>query len=313
MKTRISYILFLVSILGYSCKEVDEFIPVFDGTPFEFGQEFTNAQDTLTYQLNLVEPMIITTPRGTEFVFKPEMFEYQNGDFCRCEKVTIEIIELDKKRDYMVHQASTISNNQILISAGAYHLAAYSEGKPLRLTRGHLVCFWLPSDQLDPEMKLFFGERAGNGFNWTLAELSTSGSSITPGEWQYNDSTSLIVGYQCFSDRLEWINVDKFVKEEPKNPVCVKSDPLSTGENTVIFALLTEYNAILQLNFSASDGFCLANVPVGAEVLFVGVRKSGNGLYEFASETSVIEQNHFQSLDFTPKNFDEIKNILSGL
>jgi hypothetical protein len=312
MKT-LAHIVLLVCLLIFACKEVDEFIPVQETIEFDFSKEFTSAADTLSYQLNLTEPTIIRTPRGTEFVFKPDMFTFANGDYCPCETVTIELIELDKKRDYLVHQASTISDGKILISAGAYHIAAFYQGKPLQLSPDHLACFWLPSDKLDPSMQLFFGNRNGTIFNWEPAGQSSTISSITPGQWQYNDTTSFIVGYQCFSDRLAWINVDKYAADAPKNPVCIKLDPTYTGANTVLFAILKKEKSILSLNYLASDGFCLPSIPVGIEVIFVAIHKKGDNVYEFATETVTIEENHFQSLSFNAKSLDDIKDFLADL
>ncbi|MBK8505575.1 MAG: hypothetical protein IPL46_27280 [Saprospiraceae bacterium] len=306
MKT-LSHIVLALYLLVIACKEVDEFIPVQEAIPFDFSKEFTNATDTLSYHLNLIEPIIIRTPRGTEFVFKPNMFTFTNGDYCSCEKVTIELIELDKKRDYLVHQASTISNGKVLISAGAYHIAAFYQGKPLQLSPDHLACFWSPADKLDPAMQLFFGYRNGTEFNWEPAERTSTVSSITPGQWQYNDTTSFIVGYQCFSDRLAWINVDKYVSDAPKNSVCIKLDPRYTVTNTVLFAILKKEQSILSLNYLGGNGFCLASIPVGTEVIFVAIHKQADDIYELAAETVSITENHFQSLSFNTKSFTDIK------
>lgn len=313
MKTQIVLIVVMTLWINFSCREVDQFVPVEDNVPFEFSQEFTGPQDTLTYELTISEPIIIRTPKGTEFVFKPEMFVFTNGDYCECDQVRIEIIELDKKRDYLVHEASTISDGELLVSAGAYHVAAYAKGKPLKLAPGHLACFWLPSPTLDPEMKLFYGERTISGFNWTPSDLRSGFASITPGQWQYNDTTDVIVGYQCFSERLDWINVDKFVQAGSRNPVCIKLDEAFTSENTVVFAVLKDEKSILKTKYSANDGFCLTNIPVGSEVLFIGIRKSGANQYEMASEFTTIEKNHFQSLNFNQTDFNEIRNYLANL
>lgn len=314
MKTQILFILTLGFLVLFSCREVDQFIPVEENVPFQFRLEFTGPADTLIYELHLEEPRIIRTPKGTEFVFKPEMFVFENGAFCECRNVRIEIIELDKKRDYLVHEASTVSNGKMLISAGAYHVAAFESGKPLKLAPEHLACFWLPSNKLDTEMKLFFGERtAANGFNWIAADTGNGRSSITPGQWQYNDTSAVIVGYQCFSEKLEWINVDKYITESSVNPVCIKLDTAFNRDNTVVFAVLKKEHSILKLNYTAGEGFCVSGIPVGTEVIFIGVRKTGTDKYELASDAAVIEPNHFQTLSFETTDFTVIKDFLSSL
>ncbi len=310
-----TYLIFVaISFLVTSCREIDEFVPVQDSVVFDFSEEFSAETDTLSFSINGMNTTVITTPKGTEFVFKQDMFTFENGVYCQCESVLIKIIELDKKRDYLVHHASTVSGDQILTSAGSYHLAAFYQGKSLQIAPGHHSSFWLPSDILDPEMQLFYGERTADGLDWSPApRFSGSKASVIPGEWQYNDTTSLIVGYQVFSDRMEWLNIGQFTSDGPLNPVCIKLGESYNSDNTVLFALFQNEKSILKLNSEVHNGFCSVNIPVGTEIVFIAVHKKGNNLYQFASEYTTIKENHFQSLDFIEMTLDQIKVHLLNL
>lgn len=315
VKRLTTFLIFIsVSLVITSCRELDEFVPVLDSVTFDFSEEFSAKADTLSVSINGKNTTIITTPKGTEFVFKQDMFAFENGESCPCETVLIEIIEVDKKRDYLVHDVSTVSEDQILTSAGAYRLAAFYQGKSLRLAPGRQFYFSLPTEILDPEMELFYGERTGVSLDWAPAARSSGSQvSVIPGEWQYNDTSSLIVGYQVFSDRMEWLTIGKFASESAANPVCIKLDESYNSDNTILFALFQKEKSILKLNSQANKGFCSVNIPVGTEIIFIAIHKKGNNLYQFASEYTTIRENHFQSLDFTQMTFDQIKVHLLNL
>ena len=301
-------------LLSSSCKkEVDQFIPFFESVEFDFSSEFTGKEDTLTFELSGLDRMTLTTPIGTEFILKGGMFQYADGTSCACEKIVVQIIELDKKRDYVVHQTPTVAKDQLLISAGAYHIAAFHEGKALQMIPEEQLCLVLPAKDPDSDMKLYYGSDDPAGFTWLPAdEVPGSRAFVMAGEWQTD--SSLIIGYECFSDRLGWINIDKLASDGPKNPVCIKLDDFHTGQNTVVFAVVPEERSILSLYYNLDeDGFCLSNIPVGLEVLFIAVSKKDEDLYELATEQVVISKNHFQSLTFETKSFDEIKNFLLSL
>ena len=315
MRPSINYSLLLVVVIFVACREVDQFIPVTDPIQFDIGQDFADSSDTLHYDYKGDEIRVVTTPRGAEFVFKPDMFILPDGSYCPCEKVQIEIVEIEKKEDYLVHQTSTVSDQQVLISAGAYHVSASYKGSALELSPGHQLCFLLPSNQLDEEMELFYGDDMVQGFNWRPASsFSGSQAFAKAGQWQFFDTTALILGYECFSDRIGWINIDKFASEGPKNQVCIALDTSFNAQNTVVFAVLANEHSILELNYQSSSArFCSANIPIGSVVIFVGVRKIGPDQYEMATDEVVITSQHFQALSFVPKGYDDIKMFLGNL
>ncbi len=309
----ILFVLALGLVLSNCKKEIDHFIPVIEDVNFDFSKEFSDRSDTLSFNVDLSEPRIVKTPIGTQFVFKSEMFLNSDGSPCSCNEVEIRIIELIEKRDYLVHGAPTISGGQVLASAGAYHVSAYYDGKLLKLAPGEQVCFFLPSSDLDPEMEVFYGEKNNSVIEWSPARNQPGNASVTPGEWIYNDTTDLVVGYACFSDRLNWINVDKFISDGAKNPVCIKLAESYDANNTVAFAVLKKERSILNLIPESGEKFCISNIPKGFEVQFIAVSKRGENNYELAIETAKITDNHFQTLEFNPKSFDQIKSFLTSL
>ncbi len=306
----------LLCLLIVSCREIDQFVPILqEEVVFDFSKEFTEASDTLVYQLIGNTYNAVRTPKGTEFRFKSDMFLFENGDYCSCEDVTLQIIEVDKKRDYVVHQASTVTNDQLLISEGAYHVSASYKGKQLVLAPRHQICFILPTEKLDSEMELFYGDQSTNGFNWVPASQAIqTASTIKAGEWRNIDSTEYILGYECFSDRMSWINVEKFASDGTKNPLCVDLNDTYGGDNTVMFAVLKSEKSILQLYYDSSQqGFCTSNIPEGTHVYLVGVHKRADEEYELGFEGIAVGSNHRQFLDFTPTSMEEIKSLLWGL
>ncbi|MDH3648627.1 MAG: hypothetical protein OEQ53_03035 [Saprospiraceae bacterium] len=301
------------SILWLACqKEVDQFLPDDLPSSFDFSSRFTAADDTSVFTIDGQLDQLITTPAGRQFAFHPDIFEYDNGSSCSCESVQILIIELKIKRDYIVHQKPTVSHDRLLISAGAFHISAFHQGKALRLKPDKVLPFSIPSTNPDPDMELFYGNDATATFNWDEADQQPGSSSAVVVVERQTDS-SFFVGYDCFTDRLAWINVDKLVDESVKNPVCLSVDTLSTHLNTVVFAVLVDQLAILNLYPTDDRKYCIAHLPVGAQVIFLAIRQLTENEYEFAISETEIGSDHHQSLLFESKTLLQIKAVLQGL
>lgn len=302
----------VVIILAGCKKEIDEFVPVHVPVDFDFTAEFSDVMDTLGYAIEGDDWNILYTPKGTAFILKPGMFEYTDGSDCLCETVSIQIIEVADKRDLLVHNTPTVSDNALLTSAGAYHISASHQGKPLQLVDYEQICFVLPAQELDGGMELFYGSKNQERFNWLPASgFMDSQSYVKKGEWQVD--TSVIVGYECFSDKMDWLGVNKYVSDGIANQTCVTLSEFFTGDNTVIYAIANGERSVVRLEYIDSQGFCTQNLPRGTEVRFVGIAKRNTDIYELASESVKINMDHLQTLSFNPISIGDLKTFLSTL
>lgn len=200
-----------------------------------------------------------------------------------------------------------------MVSAGAYYIAAYENNKKLRLKPGKQLHFKIPAEKLLEGMELFYGDESEGRFNWVEADqVSGSATQVRNTEWQ--NSTGFFLGYDCFSDRLEWINCDKIISSGENNLVCVEVPSGFDQSNTVIFAVLKDSNSILSLYYQEDKGaFCATNLPVGTKVLFIGVHKSSNDTFQFASLDVKIENSTSLNFDFSDLDASEIEKLLEAL
>ena len=313
---RYIYITFVLIVL-FSCqKEVDQFIPfeveITEDVVLDLSQDFASLIDTLTFQMDQSTQTIIT-PLGAEFTINTDLFEFEDGSSCNCINVDVIMLELHDKKDFLVHQKPTISDDRILVSGGAYYIAAFENGKKLKLKPGKKLRFKIPAETLQEGMELFYGSEKEGRFNWVEADqIPGSSTQVRNSEWQ--NSTGFFLGYECFSDRLEWINCDKIISDGPPNPVCATVPTGFDQSNTVVFAILKDANSIISMYYQADQkGFCAANIPEGTKVVIVAVHKMAEDSYQFASMDTKIEKDSSLALNFTNLDNSEIKKLLEAL
>ncbi len=293
-------------------KEIDQFVPIPEPVDLDFGADFSDASDTMHFTIEGSGWHTVYTPKGTAFILKPGMFEYRNGDLCDCESVDVRIIELAEIKDMLVHNTPTITGDALLASEGAYHVSATHQGKSLRLVEQEQICFVLPSEDLDKNMELFYGDMNQGSFKWLPASgFMGSQAHVKKGEWP--TESALIVGYECFSDEMDWIGVNKYISDGIDHRVCIKLSEFFTADNTVLFALPEGKNAVVRLMYDMTDGFCTGHLPIGSAVKYIGVARRDENIYELASESTVIEKNQVQTLSFNPMSLNDIRTVLESL
>ncbi len=87
------------------------------------------------------------------------------------DSLKINLIELFDINDFLMANASTISNGKWLISAGAFKIDIYGDG-PLELKEGKTIKIEFPLSNKEKNMELFYGDRTANGdLNWSKANL----------------------------------------------------------------------------------------------------------------------------------------------
>ncbi len=297
-----------------SCqKEVDRFIPLEEEAfTLDFSALTSSIDDTAHFSISGLVEQRIHTPAGRQFHFIPGIFEYRDGSDCVCESIRLEIIELKTKRDYLVHQKPTASGHHRLISAGAFHIAAFDGFQPLKLKAGKTLSFSVPSDRPDFEMALFYGEELQEGFTWVQADQQ-AGTMTSVQVVERQSDSAFFIGYDCITARLAWINIDKLADNGEANPVCVSVDSLTTHRNTVVFAVLVDELSILSMSPTDDRKYCLRHLPVGARVIFMGVRQLAKDEYEMALKETEIGSDYHVNLEFVNVTLEEIKSALDDL
>jgi len=101
-------------------------------------------------------------------MIRPTDLEYSDGSR-PTGTIDIQILELTNCDELLRAHAATISQGRLLSSGGSYFIGIESNGRPLRIRRGHQLTVLFPVLK-SGEMELFYGQRdANNNMNWTPA------------------------------------------------------------------------------------------------------------------------------------------------
>lgn len=314
-----------ILIMMMSCgKDIDQFIPRSIQTPSgDISRLMTRLQtdiagDVVTHiscpcsgntAIQADKDLLLVIPQ--DFV---DLTQYPctNGFF------DITITTCDTKGDILISGIPTISTGRLIESRIEFDLNIKDGNTPVKLAHGKQIRVLVQDPDPRDRMELFYGDDE----QWIEADNDpNSWANVMNSEWVVTqDSQDIITGfgYECFSDSLDWINVDVFTTApgDLKTTVCLELPDEFTNKNTTVFMVFDDYNSVLKMYGDAETmQFCepYGATPVGYNVTFVVLSDMGDDLYLFATQSSKIEMGHFEKI--TPKNtpYEEIKNYVTNL
>lgn len=110
--------------------------------------------------------------KGTEITFNPKHLEFQSGKKLVDESLNIELIELINQQDLLLANAQTISNEEWLISGGAFHIDIKVKSESLKLIKNKTISVRFPKNTKEEEMQIFYGDRNEKGYlNWNESNI----------------------------------------------------------------------------------------------------------------------------------------------
>jgi hypothetical protein len=186
--------------------------------------------------------------KGTKITISRSCLAFENGDEVTG-PVKIELKEIFSKSELIFNNKPTVSDRQMLVSAGAIFLNALSEGRNLKVSCPKGILFSLPKQSDYPGMQVFNGLINAKGdINW-IPEEKKEETILNEEEYKIEEedyfSENNFEGGFIFSDSWEtnnfefsatkfgWINCDAFYEDtRPKTNLIVKiSDPLPEDFN----------------------------------------------------------------------------------
>ena len=130
-------------------------------------------------------------------------------------------------------------------------------------------------------------------------------------------------GYECWSDSLNWINIDLFMdlSDDEITDACVTLPDGFGNTNSAVFLIFEDFNGIIQLPGNPDEmNFCnyytnyiKVGVPIGAAVKFLVISELGEDCYLFDMVETVIEVDHMESLTPEKMPYEDIKEIIMNL
>lgn len=129
----------------------------------EFIQNFETPTDSI---------IKIVGKKGTQVIINPKDLELESGKSFKNKKLQIDLIELTSKQDLLLANAQTLSNDEWLISGGAFKINLYVGDKILRLKKNRTIDVKFPKNTIEENMQIFYGDRSENGYlNWKPTKI----------------------------------------------------------------------------------------------------------------------------------------------
>jgi hypothetical protein len=342
----------LVLVGGQSCeKDMDEFIPTNTTTivksdtawqedllkisdistgilpPLNVEKLMADlATDPIVRELNAERGGIITTPDSVTVEFPANSCVTKSNRPCTG-NLTVEILVLRKKGEFLLNNVPTTSLGRLLISGGAVRIKMSQNGEEVRLARPftapYRVKFQSASNMPDPAMKLFEGTPEGR-FKFDWIPMPIVGTTVpVVRTWTDSSQGRLSAGFELLLDRFAWINCDKFSGDSTNltNKFCVALPDTFTNQNTSVFVVFKELNSVVSL---IGDGrtkqFCVPTsyrgLPIGKVVNIVSISTIKERIYISKKEVTIAVQNSNAAairLEATATTKEAAKEIISNL
>ncbi len=190
------------------------------------------------FTVNSDKEVVLESKNGTVIAIPKEAFLDENNNTIKGE-ITFELTEAFDPLDIMKAGLSTLSNDDLLESAGMFLVEAYQNGKALILNPDKPILFEVPTGDKKDGMMLFDAEKSKDGsINWlntkeldnylTTVDIHTLNFYPNPIEGMGFEEKLLQLGYQNPSKELkDNIFYSFYCKDRVGHPVrIVESEPL---------------------------------------------------------------------------------------
>jgi hypothetical protein len=309
----------LLCLAGIGCKkDTDVFIPLEtttspkqNDTIWEDLNRFANIPISAVPPLNIEQlidslrsrPLIdsfsaelggtIRSPDGSLVIEFPANICVGNNNQPLTGKLTVEVIVLRKKGDFIAHNLPTISGNRQLISGGALSILVKYRGIPVRInpSKTYKVRYTMPT--IESQMSLWEGKFTGRfQFDWLPFNnngIGTGGVRPSVETWRMQDSGFNRQGYVMVLDRFNWINCDKFGGDSTNfnSKFNVALPDTFTNINTAVFVAFKDLNSVLPLVGTPANrtfGILGRGLPVGRKVTVISISLIRERIYLGSSQ-----------------------------
>ncbi|MCR5889491.1 hypothetical protein LRS06_17280 [Hymenobacter sp. J193] len=228
---------------------------------------------------------VFTGSQGTVILVSPNAFVTESGQPFTG-PVHLEMREVFSKADMVLSAMPTISNGQLLESAGEFYLAPqekvkWADGASVKFSAA------IPASVTSMSgMQMFVGATPGAGtsrcFQWQPVDSSalTTDGQIATGQVS---GAVLNAGY-------DWINFDRFLPDAPKDTIIanIVGEEVDLVKNTVAYVLFNTDNTAIKICEYAGPGKIKSpGIPLGSAVSIVVIRTLNGKLYYNRQKTVV--------------------------
>ncbi|MDZ7881237.1 MAG: hypothetical protein U5L45_26480 [Saprospiraceae bacterium] len=254
------------------------------------------AADPTRHDLSAERGGTIVTPDNVRVEFPANSCVTKNNRPCTG-NLSVEILVLRKKGEFLLNNIPTISSGKQLISGGAVLVKIKQNGEEVKLARNvSYKVKYQPATAVEEGMKLFEGKFEGRfQFDWSLISPTTNTTNASAVRiWTDTAQGRRITGYELLIDRFNWINCDRFSGDSTflTNKFCVALPDTFTNQNCSVFAVFKDINSVISL---IGDGkvkqFCVPSgykgVPIGRVINIIAIATIKDRIYISKKEVTI--------------------------
>lgn len=307
----LSFMLFNLALYSCSKETSHQFIPnlsnSFNDTVWKASVPYSAPVNELN-KLLAVSPLTnsFLVPKGdtlyfneVQVMFPPNCFQENIQDDAH-----VQLNYIKTKGDWIRFALSTIQNNTVFSSGGAFFISAYKNSIPLHLANSSFFqlrySFPVSNNSL---MNVLYGTKELNELSWYFNNQQAK-------QWQTANGEA---GYEINSSQLGWIaaaNMQDFSETDKLN---VWLPPNFTNMNTVVYAVFNHQLSVIKLQADVVNRlFYTSFIPKNTSVTLVSITYTGSMWYKSATSI-VFPQEKLIKLQPTATNLEAVNSFLNLL
>ncbi|MDD2792873.1 MAG: hypothetical protein PHD73_06820 [Sediminibacterium sp.] len=256
---------------------------------------------------------------NVDLIFQPGSFVAQNGAAVTG-NVKIELIKILTKGEMVKAMHSTLYNNNLLESAGAFFIKAFQNEQELVLAPdvAYQIQYIDPDNDPKTSMQVYHGKEgipAPAGVDPEFTWIKTTDGSLVRSFVRSGQGGQDKEGYEILSRKLNWICAAKLAYYNSGTSHLTAILPLNfTNKNTVVFAVFDEYKTIVPLYSDfAIRAFRAPNLPRQQKMTLISITKINKDFYYDEKDISDIGATGIFKLRPEKKSLEDILEHLSSL
>jgi OmpA family len=272
------------------------------------------------------EDIVVKGSEGTIIRIPKNALVENNGEVVHGD-IDIELKEFYTKADMVSANLHTMSDKELLETAGMINISALYAGAKLKLKSGAKIEIQFACKSRMQNMQTFIGQEHNNQINWIPQNISVATVSIQNSSVKYRFGSELTdsTGYEgdttatkeldkvdkmiLTSGELGWINCDRFYKFENKTNLIVEID---ASFKPVVRLVFKDLNAVMPGYYTTNKKMILNEIPVGQKATLIAFSLINNEPY-FVSKDIVIGNNQNESMTLTKTTMKALMSDLQKL
>ena len=232
--------------------------------------------------------------------------------------VTLEVIEVYNKGDFISFDVPTLSNTNLVDAAVVFHIGIKQEGEELFLKEAAALTIQSPFNEATAfeKMELFYGlSSSDNPFQWVEADNdSTSQNNVHITEFYDAYTQEWVIGYEFESLELGWVSCAAFAEPTSYSDLTVYLPEDYIQFNTIAYVVLENQNSVIRLPWSEEKNTFYSNyIPLDAAINVVLISTAAQDRFHFAQFSTMAANNSTIELTLEEQPLGDILEYLSGL